>query len=162
MTSGIDSALIQREYPAVSQAVLAKARGETDPLLSQTVSLRTLSKRRARYVRTTAFVTFLLLLAGLSFLAAMLALMIYVPYPVIKIAAAIVILLTASHLIHVQVKRVTHLRQHIFLTSIHLQRDRRSSSARQEAAETRHLTLIKDDTMTYLKALRSEQQGVRS
>lgn len=133
-------------------ADLAGFEDDDEPVL-QTVTIGAVKKKRVRKKIRTFFINCLILFISLLFLAVLVVIVYFMPNLLYKVATLIVFLVACSYVASLQAKRIAYARQQTFLTVTQLVRAVRKVPVDSKDDDMKHLKLLKQDTMTYLRAL---------
>ncbi len=153
LASGDIEQIVTLRVPAISELLDVD---DDEASGMQTVSMRAVKKKRARNRVKTAFAGSVLLLMSMLFLSLLVVAIVLMPDLICKVQVLIVLFIAISYVVSVQLKRIRRARQQKYVTVARFLRTvKKGSSAKDDDME--HLKLIKQDTMTYLRALTAKQ-----
>lgn len=149
-----DSVVVEQIQPiqmvSVSQAIDVE---DDEAVILQTVAISTVEKKRAKKKISALFYNVMIMLLSALVLSFIVAIIIVLSSPLYKAAVFLVFLIVLSYVISLQVKLFYRARQQEFLTVTQMVRvvGKRPKFSRDK--DMKHLTLIKQDTTTFLRAI---------
>lgn len=149
-----DSGVVEQIQPiqmvSVSQTVEVE---DDEAVILQTVAISTVEKKRAKKKISTFFYNVMIMLLSALVLSFIVAIIIALSSPLYKAAVFLVFLIVLSYVVSLQVKLFYRARQQEFLTVTQMVQvvGKRPKSSRDK--DMKHLTLIKQDTTTFLRAI---------
>ena len=130
---------------------------DNEALVLQTVSIQAVIKERTKNKIRNFFSDIALLLYSIFFIGIIVVTIIIVPNSLFKLVSFVALLLVLSHILGVQVRRMHQAKKQRYLNSTQIMRAIKKGSTLPEndnEEDMKHLKLIKEDTMSYLRALR--------
>jgi hypothetical protein len=130
---------------------------DDEALVLQTVSIQAVIKERTKNKIRNFFSDIALLLYSIFFIGIIVVTIIIVPNSLFKLVSFVALLLVLSHILGVQVRRMHQAKKQRYLNSKQIMRAIKKGSTLSEndnEEDMKHLKLIKEDTMSYLRALR--------
>jgi hypothetical protein len=142
---------VQLQHPSVV-AQLADV-VDNDASVLQTVSIRAVKRKRAKKGIITFFINAVILLVSFLFLVLLGVTIIILSNPMYKAVVFLVFLTVLSYAISLQLKLIYRARQQTFLTVTQMVRAVGQKSTSAKDKDMKHLTLSKQDTTTFLRAI---------
>lgn len=126
---------------------------DDDAIVLQTVSISAVQKKRAKKKINTFFNNIVILLLSILFLVLLAIAIILLSNPMYKAVAILLSLVVLSYVVSLQVKFIYRVRQQTFLTVTQMVHAVGKKSTSSRNRDMKHMTLIKEDTTTFLRAI---------
>ncbi len=147
-SSGLEQ-IVTLRIPKIPKVLNAE---DDEAFILQTVSIRTVKKKRARNRARALLTSSVVLLLNILFLSGLIAIIIEVSNIIYKLQMLVVLLIAFSYAASLYLKRIRKARQQKYLTVTQfLQVAKKMRSSSED--DMKHFKLVKQDTITYLRAL---------